>query len=158
MPTDPQNESARSPTEPGLNARADRLFASTALVAAAMGGQIEIMRLLLTHGADVNAGTKSREGYSALIGAAENSHLAAIQLLLQHGAEVNARNRYGDTALLKAVALKQVRSGNGQIVRILLEHGADAAIRDASGKSALDHARQDRDREMVELLKRPGEK
>jgi ankyrin repeat protein len=77
------------------------------------------LRLLVDHGADVDA--RSALGNSALMLAARpaNSH-RAVGLLLSHGADAKATNNWGATALMAAAAGEDDAS-----VRLLLKHGAD---------------------------------
>ncbi|KAJ7675960.1 ankyrin repeat-containing domain protein [Mycena polygramma] len=79
---------------------------------------IEGVRLLLEHGADVNA--VGGEYGSALQGAAWYGSLDIVCLLLEHGADVNATGgEYG--SVLQGAASE----GHMDIVRLLLEKGAD---------------------------------
>lgn len=55
------------------------------LLLAAVANDINVMELLLSHGADVDG---SREAPSPLLGACESGHLEAVKLLLEHGADV----------------------------------------------------------------------
>ena len=57
----------------------------------------EIVRLLIAHGADVNA--QSREGKSALMFACDEDNLEVVKILLEAGANVNFKNSDGETAL-----------------------------------------------------------
>ena len=80
---------------------------------------IELMKVLLEHGADSNARLKSptlqrahtpgepslNEGTTPLMRAAKNGDAAALRLLLGHGADVNARQKNGTTALMFAAGL-----------------------------------------------------
>ncbi|KAJ7826554.1 ankyrin repeat-containing domain protein [Mycena olivaceomarginata] len=86
---------------------------------AAKLGFLNIMRLLLDYGADVNA-QGGRYG-NAIQAAVVGGHLDLAQLLLEHGADVNAQGgRYGTVAIQAAAVL-----GNLDFARLLLKHGAD---------------------------------
>lgn len=74
--------------------------------------QIEVIRLLISAGADVNA--KSNEGWTALIIAANSGCIEAIKLLLEAGADANAKDCWGDTALSRAL-----EAGYMDIVQLL---------------------------------------
>ncbi|BAY73557.1 ankyrin repeat domain-containing protein [Trichormus variabilis] len=80
--------------------------------------QIEVIRLLINAGADVNA--KSNEGWTALIAAANSGCVEAVKLLLQAGADAKAKDCWGDTALSRALA-----AGYVDIVQLLQQAGAE---------------------------------
>eukprot|EP00953_Heterococcus_sp_UTEX-ZZ885_P011352 6572-Heterococcus_DN1.PRE.1 len=85
----------------------------------AMDGQhdVEIVSLLLAHGADVHA--RCSLGQSAL----SNSYNAAVtRLLLEAGADVNARDYLGNTVLHNAAVL----TFSASVLCCLLKAGADA--------------------------------
>lgn len=71
-------------------------FPWPALAYAACGGQAEVVRLLLAHGAAVDA--RDPGGGTALIGACNAAHLGTARLLLEAGADVSLRNDSGYTA------------------------------------------------------------
>ena len=54
-------------------------------------GNVDAMKVLLDHGADVNA-KETLRGTTPLMWAADEGHAAAIQLLIQHGADIKARS------------------------------------------------------------------
>jgi ankyrin repeat protein len=104
-------------------------------MAASQYGQLEIVKLLIAKGVNVNDQIKySQEernlgmgfqqndppdGATALILAAQNGHLEVLKLLIAKGADVNAKTKDGKTALI--LALKNVR----QIIKEpLLKAGA----------------------------------
>ncbi|HEY0072973.1 MAG TPA: ankyrin repeat domain-containing protein [Abditibacteriaceae bacterium] len=89
----------------------------TALFLAAGNGHVEVIKLLLSKGADVTA--ESIEGNTPLVWAAFNGQAEAVRLLLQAGADPNQPNKAGTTAL--AVASQQ---GHLEVVRVLKESGA----------------------------------
>jgi ankyrin repeat protein len=90
-----------------------------ALTASAYDGTLDILKLLLDHGADVN----SNDGWALQIAAAEG-HVDIVKELLIRGANVNTRTSNPNfpqrTALYGACKI-----GWNEIVDILLEHGAD---------------------------------
>jgi hypothetical protein len=73
-----------------------------------------ILRLLLEHGADINAQTAF--GQTPLYVAFGSGRLEMVRLLLEHGADVEAKDKDGKTALQKAA--------DGEVVKLLREHGA----------------------------------
>src|SRR6202044_3818989 len=63
----------------------------TALMMASRTGNVDAIKVLLDHGAEVNA-KETLRGTTALMWAADEGHAPAIQLLLQHGADIKARS------------------------------------------------------------------
>lgn len=90
---------------------------STPLLFAARHGSIDVTRVLLEAGADVN--DTSAAGTSALVIAAHSGHGPLGVFLLEQGADPNAAEA-GYTALHAAVLRSQV-----QLAQALLLHGAD---------------------------------
>ncbi|KAH6839397.1 hypothetical protein B0I37DRAFT_357994 [Chaetomium sp. MPI-CAGE-AT-0009] len=125
-----------------VNAQGGRY--GNALSAASKYGHLDIVQLLLEHGADVNAEYwDGWGGYgNALSAASSDGHLHIIQLLLEHGADVDARAGHFGSALSAA-------SGRGHLdtVRLLLEQGAN------SYSSALWAAEENGNFDIVRLLR-----
>lgn len=70
---------------------------NTALTYAARDGFIEIARLLVEYGADVN--WIDGEGVTPLILASFKNHVELVQLLLDHQADITVRDQWNRTAL-----------------------------------------------------------
>jgi len=104
----------------------DFIHSVTALQGAVRSGKIELVKILLEAGANVNApaATGPYGGKTALQEAASRGSIQLVQLLLAEGADLNApatSNRStGRTALQAAT-----ESGYVDIVQILLDRGAD---------------------------------
>jgi ankyrin repeat protein len=118
----------------------------TPFLRAALAGDIEVMRLLLEHGADPNIATNSNT--TALMAAAgvnwsvgqtyteSKDHLMeAVKLCVEKGADVNAINTMGFTALTGAV-----NRGSDDIVEFLVKHGARMDVKDKEGRTLMDWA------------------
>jgi hypothetical protein len=99
---------------------ADDARRPTALMLAARGASLEIIKALLARKADVRG--IDAVGTNALMQAAEVGHTAAVQELLGAGAVVNASNKFDDTALITAA-----KFGHTEAARLLLAAGADLA-------------------------------
>ncbi|MCC7406702.1 MAG: ankyrin repeat domain-containing protein [Phycisphaeraceae bacterium] len=99
----------------------------TPLTLAALGGHVEIARMLLENGASVDL--PAADG-TALLMAAWGSHDEMVKLLLQYRADPNIPSHSGETPLMAATF-----RGLKDIVRVLLEHGADIHRRTTSGAS-----------------------
>jgi ankyrin repeat protein len=105
---------------------------STMLPAAAQGGLFEIVKLLLTEGADINTVPPGTRYATALQEAVGRQDLKIVHLLLDYRADPNIpgptwvdrlKKRRTGTALQTAVDTK-----NLELVRILLEAGARANV------------------------------
>ncbi|MEZ4417673.1 MAG: ankyrin repeat domain-containing protein [Gemmatimonadota bacterium] len=113
------------------------LLASTLLLAAtgpespvadaAMRGEREAVRALLSRGADVNAA--QGDGMTALHWAAERGDAELARLLLEAGAEVGTATRNGAYTPLHLAA----RVGDAATVRALLDAGADVRAATTTG-------------------------
>lgn len=83
---------------------------------------LEVVQLLVEHGADVNA--YDTEGHQPLHLACKSNHLNVVQFLLSLGVDVNSPGPQGKTAL--QVACFDINDRiSPKIVQFLLEHGAD---------------------------------
>lgn len=104
-----------------VNAKAVHVGTRTPLQIAAWTGNLEIVKILLTSGADVN-GEPSVNGRTALQEAVSGGRVELVRLLLEHKADINASpaNRNGWPAFLMAVD-----SGFLGIVKLLLNTDAD---------------------------------
>jgi uncharacterized protein len=141
-------------------------YHTSVLIAAAARGHMELARLLLARGADVNQ--CSDWATTPLIQAIENKHLDMAELLLEHHPILSRRDDRGRTPLDWAVLdgsaegvrlllerkapvngpgifrgtllNEAVTQGDMGIVRMLLDAGADVNARDRHGRTAYDCA------------------
>jgi Ankyrin repeats (3 copies) len=106
----------------------------TPLMHAIHKGQLESVRVLLKHGADVNAAMDN--GSTALIEAAGYGYADSVRLLLDAGAKPDVRDRDGYTALNAAIGgvpdHDRFTIGHCQTdtVRVLLERAPQLRLRD----------------------------
>jgi uncharacterized protein len=89
------------------------------LMMAARTGNVDTVKSLLAHGADVNA-KESARGQTALMWAVAEKHAEVARLLIDHGADVHAHSTSGFTPLLFAA-----QQGDLDAARMLLEAGAN---------------------------------
>jgi uncharacterized protein len=110
---------------------------ATPFFRAAFGGDVEVMKLLLAHGADPNIDTKDHTtplmalmgvGYTLAIDhhRSRQEDVEALRLLLDLGADVNGANDQGMTPLMGAAH----RGASEQEIRMLVERGAKLDARD----------------------------
>ncbi|KAI9798941.1 MAG: hypothetical protein M1833_004294 [Piccolia ochrophora] len=116
----------------GANINAVASYGS-ALCIAAERGDLEVMRLLLDHGADVNV--QPEWGEHALIYAASSGYADAVQLLAESNGDVNAEMsiRRGFGTALHAAA----RGGYTDVARALITHRTDIYATNDRGTTAL---------------------
>ena len=69
---------------------------------AALNGKVDAIKMLLTHGAKVNA-TEPYKGQTALMWAAGEGNADAAAMLIEFGGDVKAKSKAGFTPLLFAV-------------------------------------------------------
>jgi ankyrin repeat protein len=105
----------------------------TALHPASERGHVDVVRLLLKCGADVDA--QGFSNMSPLQIASSMGHLNVVQCLLDHGADVNYPDAYHGTPLKLAA-----ERGNVETVRALLKHDADLNFRYDDGWTLIHHA------------------
>jgi len=155
----------------------DRAADMRPLMLAARGGYINVMELLLEHGAtlDVTDGV----GQCALYRATYGDQLDAVRWLLSRGADAN-RVANGSTPLNTAIMWNQIdmvelllehgadvnvaakgdvwrsplmcAASNPDMIRLLLAKGADVNLRDEHGMTALEWARINLDEDEVAIM------
>ena len=64
--------------------------------------------------------------------AAHHGHIETIELLIERGANLDLQTVFGETALMRAIGLKQTK-----VVELLIERGANLDIQTTSGNNAL---------------------
>ncbi|KAH9512284.1 hypothetical protein Btru_041383 [Bulinus truncatus] len=109
------------------------LDGNTALHFSSLKGRIEVVDLLLLHGADPNKCTKTF-GTTPLMLASAAGHLAVVQSLARcPRLELNLCDKIeGKSALIYAVQLNRL-----SVVKLLIESGADVNATSSSGLTAL---------------------
>ncbi|MEJ2245809.1 MAG: ankyrin repeat domain-containing protein [Acidobacteriota bacterium] len=123
----------------------------TSLFLASHNGNAEIVKLLLSAGAKVNA--EGKNDMTALYLASLNNHIEIAGLLLSAGAKVDAKDNNGVTALY----LASLRN-HPEIVKLLLSAGAKVNAKDNFGINPMHAASRDGYAEIVKLLLDAGAK
>ncbi len=119
-----------------LRAGTPRIVFATALMRAAFSGDLELSKLLLSHGADPHA--VSSDGESMLEAAAgvaritgyhaerpDSERLELVKLLVELGEDVNWADNYGITPLMAAA-----NRGDIPLIQFLVDAGADLGAHD----------------------------
>ncbi|KAI5842135.1 ankyrin repeat-containing domain protein [Morchella snyderi] len=126
----------------------------TALQAAAGGGHMEIVKILLDAGAPINAEAAETSGRTALQAAIEGGQKEIVPFLIDNGANVNGKSasNYGITALEAAAAHRNI-----EIVNLLLKKKADVnPIPSTYGRTPLQAAAEVGCNEVIKLLLAQG--
>ena len=145
----------------GLDPNVKSRLGSTPLIAAAAGGQLEIVKLLLEKGGDLNIQAQEKHSMrhrksprviqypgTPLMQAARNGHTKVVLLLLDKGANLETKDeKYRRTALLWAVAANRRATAQA-----LLDKGADPGAKDNQGRNALFTAAILADADTLKLL------
>ena len=112
------------------------------LMFAALNGQLELARLLISRGADVN-----KPGWAPLHYAATRGHLAVMSLLLEHHAYIDASSPNGTTPLMMAA-----HYGTPSAVKLLLEAGADPLLKNEQSLTAIDFAHRNQRQDSADII------
>eukprot|EP01039_Chlorochromonas_danica_P006056 gene6056-6670_t len=125
-----------------LNARAfgqDKSGGIPPLIVAAKGGHVEVMKVLLHYGANVDL-CELAAHESALACASALGLCEVMQCLIDYGARVNIQNEVtGSTPLMAAAG-----AGRRGAIVLLLDHLADMNILDRAGRTALEYAERNK--------------
>jgi uncharacterized protein len=118
-----------------------RIVFATALMRAAFSGDVELVKVLLEHGADPKIVSRDNEtvlmaacgtgfipGYSK--GRTPAERLETVKLLVEAGQDVNAADDYGITPLMVAANI-----GDVPIIQYLIDKGADLGAYDLGKKN-----------------------
>lgn len=97
----------------------------TALHVAVAQGSVASARILLSHGADLEAPSEDR-GARALHLAANFDDVEMVNFLLDAGADIEALDQKGQTPLLLAAATNSL-----EVVKVLVDRGADKEARES---------------------------
>jgi serine/threonine protein kinase len=103
-------------------------------------GNVEMLELLLEHGANINA--KDNSGITPLHAAIQTGNLSITKWLLEHGASINAKNNSGTTPLHYVIQQLAMPYDNLGMLKLLLEHGANLNVKDNNGTTPLHTAVQ----------------
>ena len=114
------------------NALMDVRFSDTS------GRSLEIVKLLLERGADVNSNNVI--GVTPLHLAVTFNNVELARLLLENGADIDRKDNYYSMTPLMSAAQSVGRYDDPAIVELLLDKGANISIKDKKGDTALKYA------------------
>ncbi len=122
----------------------------TPLWCAAVAGRLAVVKVLLRHGADVDAASDSgstpvRSACYIVRHGLDTAHLDIIKCLVRAGADVKRPNHFGGTCLINSVQ-------SPELVRFLLKSGVDVNAKDVQHKTALHYAVQEGRLQTTKLL------
>ncbi|XP_039954038.1 protein fem-1 homolog B isoform X1 [Bactrocera tryoni] len=109
------------------------VYGATALWVAAGMGHMQVVKMLVQRGADVNHNTKAQS--SPLRAACYEGRLDIVKYLIEHGADVNLANTYNNTSIMIAAY-----KGHAHVVDTLLKNGANPNEQALCGATALHYA------------------
>ncbi len=133
---------------------------NAALIGAAAGGYIDIVKMLIKKGVDLNI--KDTEEGTALSYASftklpnvekGNRRREIAKELILAGANLDGQDSSGYTALMWAVGV-----GDIEIAKLLIEKGANLNIQDRNGDTALDQARKYNRTDIAKMIENAGAK
>jgi len=105
----------------GADVKARTKWDETPLHIAADRGNVEIAKVLLEHGADINVRNNKR-GDTPLHRAVAKGNVEMVKFLLKQGADVHARNRYDDPPIQIAI---EDEERNAEMIQFLLIYEYD---------------------------------
>ncbi len=115
------------------------------VIEASLHGHLEVAKLLIAKGADVN--TKNKYSETALNFATEKGHKDIVELLMQNGADITAKNKYGANLVHSAAS-----SGNMELVKLFLDKGVNWNAKSYNQKGILHFAVHGGNVEIVKLF------
>lgn len=130
------------------NVRKKNRFGDSALMLAALKGQLGCATRLVAAGAPVD---DEPQRWNPLTYAAFEGHAGMVSFLISKGAEVDTPGANGATALIIAA-----RNGHIKVVDLLLKHRADPNFQTPDGDTALKQAVAHQNTDIAAMLQRAG--
>jgi ankyrin repeat protein len=128
--------------QPGIKPDVRNSRDESPLMLAALKGDLELCKRLISRDADVN-----KTGWTALHYAATGGFPEIAQLLIDSFAYIDAESPNGTTPLMMAAMY-----GNAATVKVLLDGGADPYIKNSLGMNAIDFGLKVSHMDSVELI------
>jgi ankyrin repeat protein len=128
----------------GANIKTTNHLGETPLGVACFRGNSKIAKLLLDNGADIGLNVLEDAYYYTW---------GIEKLLFKYGVDVNTRDKYQETALMRACKHRNYKS-----VKFLIKNGADVNLQDKYGETALSKAKITGHKKIIAFLKANGGK
>lgn len=130
----------------GADLEAETIGHVTPVIAAAVLGRADLLRVLLA------AGAKAQPAMGwPLFEAAARGHLDAVKALVEGGADPRQLGAWGGTALHDAAT-----RGHAEVAAYLLEKGCDPKVVNKDGATALGYAQHGKHQAVIDLLRKAG--
>jgi len=139
-----QKKLAKIPAS-GLGVNVTNQDGSSPLHVAALHGRVDLVPLLLKHGASVGARNVNQAVPLHL--ACQKGHFQVVRCLLDSNAKPNKKDISGNTPLIYACS-----NGHHEVAALLLQHGASINLSNNKGNTALHEAVIEKHVFVVELL------
>ena len=123
----------------------DRLYGDTELIYTSFNGHVNMIKLLLHAGAEVDA--QAHRGETGLLWAASQGHKGIADLLVKANADIHLRDAKGSTPFAKAAA-----NSCTPIMMLLLDVGAKVNAQNNNGETALLQAARSWERPWYEAI------
>jgi ankyrin repeat protein len=127
------------------NCTTDDQYRHTPLICAAARGHVEVVRVLLVGGVNVERVNANQR--TALHKAAFFGHFEVCRLLFDWGAKVDPLDKWKNTPLHWAA-----NAGHLSVAKLLVERGADDRMKNNKGQTASDRARIEGKEDVAEWL------
>jgi len=113
---------------------ADKFWGDTPLHTAVQVANLDIIKLLINRGADVNE--VKDFGVTPLHIAVYNNNIEIAKLLLNSGADINSIGYRQDYTPLHIA----ICGHNMEMIKFLIQNNADLSIKDGKGRTSIEHA------------------
>lgn len=115
----------------------------------------EMIKILIDAGAKIDA--REEKGFPPIAFAANNGLTQIVDYFVKNGVHVDTRIGPGNSTTLTDLVRDSAKDDHSQMIKFLLSLGADPTIKDGwSNKSALDYAKEQDDRDLINLFKSSG--
>lgn len=128
-----------------IGIHAENRDSRTLLLNAAIYNNIDLLQFALENGANINH--QDKLGFTALHFAVQEQHVESITYLLLHKIEIDTQDKYGNSALWRAV----LNDVSIEIIAILINNGANPNLQNNSEVSPIDLVDED-NLEMLQLF------